>query len=310
MEEFDTKLLLVFLEIYRTRNLSRAAENLVTSQPTISFSLAKLRTHFKDRLFVRTGKGMEPTAYAHELVAPIQNALDGLRNALGHQAVFDPLSSSRSFNICMTDISQINLLPILLNRLRVLAPKVKLRIHNISGSTAAMLTSGEADLAVGFMPQLDRGFFQQNLFEQDFVCLVRRDHSRIKKTLSLEQFKEEGHLLVTTSGTGHWIIDKHLKDLQIERKIMLELPTFLGLLTIVEQTDLIAIIPRRLGELLQGQGKIKLLPPPVVLPHYFVKQHWHERFHHDLGNRWLRALLMKCFSGVSDSEHTPKGSGQ
>ncbi len=297
MEEFDTKLLLVFLEIYRTGNLSRAAESLATSQPTISFSLAKLRTHFKDRLFVRTGKGMEPTPYAHELVAPIQSALDGLRNALGHQAVFDPLSSNRSFSICMTDISQINLLPTLINRLRILAPKVKLRIHNITEATAAMLSSGEADLAVGFMPQLDRGFFQQNLFEQDFVCIVRKGHSRIKQTLSLDQFKEEGQLVVTTSGTGHWIIDKQLEEQRIERKIMLELPTFLGLLTIVEQTDLIAIIPRRLGELLQGQGRIKLLPPPLPLPRYFVKQHWHERFHHDLGNRWLRALLTELFLG-------------
>lgn len=238
---------------------------------------------------------MEPTPHAEGLIQPIRGALDLLQTALHHQIGFDPLTSDRTFRICMLDISQVVLLPILMNHIRAIAPHVRIEVFHITHDAPKMLESGAVDLAVGFIPQLQAGFYEQTLFRQDFVCLAAKDHPRIGDELTLEQFQEVAHLVVTTEGTGHWIVEKSLEDQRIRRNIMLYLPSFLGLPIIVESTDLLVTVPRLLAETLLNRGNIKLLEPPMKLPSYKVKQHWHERYHHDPGVGWLRGVFAELF---------------
>ena len=87
------------------------------------------------------------------------------------------------------------------------------------------------------------------------------------------------------------VIEQEIARLAIERRIVLDIPNFLGAAFIVEHTDLLMTVPRRLGELLRGRGEFSVLPVPFPLPEYTVKQHWHVRFHHDPGNRWLRGVI-------------------
>ena len=295
MEELDLKLLKVFDEVYKTRSVSRAADNVGVTQPSVSIALAKLRKHFQDPLFVRTSDGMQPTPYAAELIRPVRDGLGLLDGAMRHRATFDPARSDRAFCLSLTDISQAVMLPKLLNHLKRVAPAIQLEIVPISSETPRMLESGDADLAIGFMPQLEAGFYQQKLFQQRFVCVVRENHPRIKSRLSLKQFVEEDHIVVTTSATGHWILDKTLEAKGVARKVAVRLPDFLGLAAIVAGTDLLACVPERLGEVMRQAAKVKLLAPPVELPSYLVKQHWHERYHHDPANRWLRGVVAELF---------------
>jgi DNA-binding transcriptional LysR family regulator len=87
------------------------------------------------------------------------------------------------------------------------------------------------------MPQLEAGFHRQKLFAQRFVCMLCKDHPRIRNKLSLKQFATESHIQVAPSGTGHWIIDKVIEEKQVQRKIALRLPNFLGIALIVANTD-------------------------------------------------------------------------
>ena len=135
-----------------------------------------------------------------ELHEPFVESLAMLRDALRHRVVFDPAQSQRCFRVCMTDISQIVLLPRLLNRLKAVAPSIRVDVFPIAADTPKVLEAGDADLAIGFMPQLEAGFYQQKLFEQSFVCMVRNDHPRIGKSLTLKRFVDESHIQITTSG--------------------------------------------------------------------------------------------------------------
>jgi len=299
----DIRLLQVFDEIYKTRSVSRAADQLGLGQPQVSIALGKLRQHFDDPLFVRVGGGMAPTPLGAELVQPIRSALDALNRALGHRSVFDPATAQRSFRIAMTDISQLVLLPGLWARLHRAAPGVHIEVLNLSSETAGMLEAGDVDLALGFMPQLDAGFYQQSLFRQHYVCLASAAHPRIHGSLSLAQFEAEEHAVVTTSGTGHLFVDRELQRQGIVRKVALRIPNFLGVAFVIEETDLLVTIPTRLGELLAGRGRFQIHPVPFSLPDYAVKQHWHARFHHDPGNRWLRGVIRELLgeAGVVDS---------
>lgn len=291
----DMKLLAVFDEIYKTRSVSRAGENLEIAQTSVSLALARLRRQFNDPLFVRTGSGMMPTPHAVALAQPLRQALELLRVATQQQVVFDPSSSSRHFHIAMTDISHLEFLPSLINKVGKLAPDVRVEVLRITSETPKLLESGEADLAVGFMPELEAGFYQQKLFDQTFACVVRREHPRIKQRLTEQLFKREKHVVITAPGTGHELVEQALARQRVARMVALSLPTLPGVGNLLANTDLVATVPERVAQMLVRIAKVKALPPPFKFPSFSIKQHWHERYQQDPANQWLRSTLADLF---------------
>ncbi len=298
MAGLDLDWISVFDEVYQSGSVSKAADRLGVAQSAASTALNKLRRHFDDRLFTRTAQGMLPTPRAQELYPALREVLAQLEIARGSRVAFDATSAQRSFRICLTDISEVVLLPALLGHLRQAAPGVRIETEIVSTASARRLEDGEVDLAVGFMPQLDAGFYQQTLFKQNFVCLVARDHPRITGArMTVKRFAAEAHAVVASSGTGHAIVDKTIAKQRIERNVVAHLSSFLGVARIVARTELLVIVPRVLGEVLATQEPVKLVEPPFALPSYAVKQHWHERFHADAGNMWLRRTMAQLFGG-------------
>jgi DNA-binding transcriptional LysR family regulator len=297
MAKLDLDWLSVFVEIYKTQSVSRAAQALGMEQASASMVLTKLRRHYDDPLFCRTSAGMAPTPRAQTIYPDLLEALVRLEKARGASGAFMPQQATREFRICMTDISEIVLLPKLINHLQTTAPGLVIEAEKISPDSRARLESGTVDLAVGFMPDLEAGFYQQALFAQNFVCLASSTHPRIGARLTRKAFSSEGHILVMSSGTGHSIVDKVLAKNKVARRVVLRVPSFLGVARIVAQTELLVIVPRQLGHALAAQESVKVLEPPLPLPTYKVKQHWHERFNLDAGNIWLRSTMADLFSG-------------
>ena len=275
VKNIDLKLLAIISELHHTRSVSQAAENLGLSQSAVSMSLAKLRKHFNDPLFVRTSTGMEPTPHASELIQLLKRAEDLLQTALGHHVVFNPLSSDRVFHLYSTDIAQVTLMPKIMRRLKDIAPSVRVDLRRISEATPRLLESGAADLAVGFILPMGAGFCQQSLFKEKFVCAVRRNHPRIGSTVSLDQFQDEDHLAIATAGTGHGIVERTLEAKGVRRRVGLTVPSFLGIASILSSTDYLVILPEQLAEHLARPGTIKVLRLPFQLPSYVIMQHWH-----------------------------------
>ena len=210
MAKLNLDWLEVFVHIYKTQSVSRAASLLGMEQASASIALNKLRQHFDDQLFVRTGSGMAPTPRAQNIYPELLEALARIEKARGKPAVFSPADAVREFRICMTDISEIIILPKLINHLQKTAPGIVVEAETISASTRQKLASGDVDLAVGFLPDLEAGFYQQSLFEQDFVCLAAKIHPRVQGKVTPRLFSKEGHILVDTAGTGHVVVDKVL----------------------------------------------------------------------------------------------------
>ncbi|WP_284617613.1 LysR family transcriptional regulator [Aquabacterium humicola] len=299
MAKLDLDWLGVFVEVYRTHSVSLAAERLGLAQASASIALNKLRRHFDDRLFTRTSQGMLPTPRAELIYPELLEALQRIEKARGRPGRFAPLEAQRHFRIGMTDISELVLLPTLINHLQAAAPGVTVEAEKISPDSRRQLEAGEVDIAVGFTPDLEAGFYQQALFAQNFVCLASLDHPRVRIKPTRRAFCAEGHLVVSASGTGHSIVDKVLARHGVERRVVLRVPSFLGVARIVAQTELLVIVPRLLGTALAAQERVRLLEPPVPLPAYKVKQHWHERFNADPGNQWLRQTMAALFASLS-----------
>jgi len=300
MAKFDLEWLQVFDGIFTSRSVSRTAERLGLAQATVSIALNKLRAHFDDKLFIRTSRGMEPTPRAQALHPQLSAVLATLEAARLAPTEFIPTEAKREFSLCMTDISEVVLLPRLMNHLRRLAPKVSVVAEKITPESPKRLESGEVDMAIGFMPHLEAGFYQKTLFTQNFVCLAAGDHPRIRGELTEQAFLAEAHIRVSTSGTGHTIVDKTLAMQGVQREVALNLSSFLGVARVVAETELLVIVPKMLGVTMRMQERVQILALPFDLPSYAVKQHWHDRFHAEPGNIWLRRTVAELFRDFSD----------
>lgn len=291
MSSLDIRHIRIFLALHAAKNVSRAAELVGLSQSSVSIALGQLREHYNDPLFVRTSGGMQATPRAEQLAPVLRQALHLVDESLTQVADFDPAAMRRHFRISMTDVGQMTLLPRLLLRIQKTAPNVSVEVRNLTLDTARQLESGEVDLAMGFTTEIYAGFYQQQLFHEGFACIVSRDHPRAFDQMSLNQLHHEKHVKVLVSATAHAVIDRFLESKGIRREFVVTVPTFLGLSQMIASTEIVAIVPLRLAAILEQQSGIKVVSLSVPFPTYSVKQYWHDRYHRDAANIWLRSLV-------------------
>ncbi|HXZ93165.1 MAG TPA: LysR family transcriptional regulator [Burkholderiales bacterium] len=295
--DVDLNLLRVFDAVLREHGVTPAAARLGLSQPAVSNALARLRGLFGDALFVRTPAGMAPTPFARQLDEPVRQALALIESALTHGAAFEPATSNRAFRFYMSDLGEISFLPPLVERVRRLAPQVRLEASGLAlDDIPDALAGGALDLAVGFLPGLAAPVRRKRLFRDAYVCLMRADHPRIKDRLTRRLFEEASHALVSSTGSGHRVIEEALERHGLTRRIALRVPHFTVVPMVLERTDLLLTLPSRVARVYEEGGRFKSLPPPVPIPFADVGVHWHERFDRDPGNRWLRELILELFA--------------
>jgi DNA-binding transcriptional LysR family regulator len=306
--KLDLNLLVVFHHLLIHKRVSAIAPLLGMSQPAVSSALGRLRVHLGDELFLRTQGGMTPTTYALQLAEPVAMALEGLQQALNVRAAFDPLTSTRSFTLAMTDVGEMYFLPVLVDALSKAAPGVTVQVLSVTqASLKDDMATGRIDLAMGLLPQLQAGFFQQALFRQRYICLMRRAHPlAAKHQLTLASFTQAEHVRIVAAGTGHGRVDVALEKQKLRRQIRLTVPHYVALGDVLSHSDLIATVPERFADrTLEPFGLVKR-DLPIPLADSAIHQFWHSRLHRDPGHQWLRQLTWGLFGdGQVPNEEKP-----
>lgn len=288
----DLNLLVVFDAMARHCSVGRAGEALGLSQPATSAALARLRTVFDDALFVRAGAQMKPTPRAMELTPAVHRVVEAINAEILQKASFDPERAERTFTILTPDIGEVAFLPGVLRRLRQEAPQVRLRATARTRFAAAeALESGEADLAVGFFPDLHKaGFFQQALFKTSYACVTCAHAGPAVERMTQRQYLAARHVVVRPDGREH-LLDRYLDDKGWQRHVTLELSHFMSLLSLLPGTDLVATVPEDIATVMERHIAIRRIALPFAVPVIDVQQFWHRRMQHDPANRWLRGLF-------------------
>jgi DNA-binding transcriptional LysR family regulator len=305
VSKLDLNLLVVFHHLLLQKRVSAVANVLGMSQPAVSSALGRLRVSLGDALFMRTQGGMAPTPYALQLAVPVAMALDGLQQALNVRAVFDPASSTRSFTIAMTDAGEMYCLPMLMEALRRSAPSVHLQVVSVTQpSLKEDMATGRIDLAMGLLPQLQAGFFQQTLFKQNYICLMRKAHPLAgKNKLHLTSFTEAEHVRIVAAGTGHGRVDVALEQQKLYRRFRLTVPHYVALGDVLSHSDLIATVPERFADRTLAPFGLVKRALPMAVEASAIHQFWHGRLHRDAGHRWLRQSIRKLFGDGQAPEH-------
>jgi DNA-binding transcriptional LysR family regulator len=303
IRKLDLNLFIVLEALIREQSVTRAADRLGLSQPAVSAALKRLRQQLGDPLLVRTRDGMLPTPRAEQIFVSLGQSLDSIQDVLQDGPSFAPERTQRSFNLMLSDIGEIVYLPRLIERLRRDAPGIRLTVRRlVRPRVSEELASGRIDLAVGWVDR-PGDVHRDDLFMEDFVCIVRPRHPRIAKRLTLAQFSSEWHLVVGRPDAGPDVflratnaaMEKVFSKAVRERKVALLVPHFLAVPNIICNTDLLCVVPRQLGQVYEAYGQVRIVALPVACGSFAVSQFWHKRFDSDQGNVWLRAQIRDLF---------------
>jgi len=287
----DLNLLQTFHAVHATGNVSRAAERLGVSQPTVSHALQRLRRLHGDPLFVRTQGGMAPTAKAQRLAKAVELALTTLDVALRETETYDPASSDRTFRLHLTDIGETIFLPPLIRRLARDAPGVRLAAFQLDDrDILPALESGRIDLALGYVPALADAQ-RQFLLSERYVVVMRAGHPSAARKPTRAALARLQYALVRS----HPATARALADMGLTDRITLELPHFMVLPRILAETDLAAMMPSRLADAFMELRDYVVWRPRVGMPRFDVSVHWFWRFTNEPGNRWLRERVVELF---------------
>jgi DNA-binding transcriptional LysR family regulator len=295
LASFDLNLLVALDALLSERNVTRAASRIGITQSAASHALARLRALTGDELLVRGPAGMVPTTRAEAMAGPVRRALEDMGRVLAPHAAFHPGTASLRFVIATSDYSELALLPRVVSRLAREAPSIELRVVTATEEPSAVLAAGKIDLSIAPLRPADArsGMHARKLFDDRFVCVVRKNHPLAGKKLTLGRYAAASHALIAPMGAEGGFVDDALARLGMRRRVALALPHFLVAPHIVAASDLILTLAARIAAILVKPLGLAMLAPPAELglQGFTISESWHERTHGDAARRWVREVI-------------------
>lgn len=294
-KKIDLNLLVTLEALLTERNVTKAAERLYLSQPAVSTQLNRLRDLFDDPLLLPSRRGMTPTAKALEMLEPLRQALEQLRYTLQSHMDFDPLTAQLTITVACTDYVQAVVLMPLVLALRTKAPGVRVAVrHWNPQQLEQQLSSGEVDLAIA-TPDPELPYLRsRHLYYESYVLIGRQAHPLLKPDLTIEQAVQLEYVIVSPSGGSFATpIDDALAAMGFQRKVVMSAASFLFVPEIVANSDLVALVPRRL---LNRHERLTFIDLPWLAERCNISLVWHERTHSHAGHHWIRDLLAELMA--------------
>ncbi len=295
----DLTLLEVFDALLTEGSVTAAAARLHLSQPALSHALKRLRAQIGDELFVRTRRGVQPTPRALDIAAAVRPALAQLRAAFERSAkrVRDEISGP--VQLALDDYLQAFLLPLLARRVERTAPGISLAVPISSARAAlALLREGKADILVD-TPDLGGGrdIRQARLFEDRYVCLVRRGLVGPAGRISMELFSVLNHVGRTRPELEAQATGRALAGSNVARHTSVRLPGRLASPWVVATSDAVALVPERLATSLSSILPLDVLEPPIAVAPLVHVLYWHRRAENNRAVMWVVDQLREIVSG-------------
>lgn len=304
LSAIDLNLLVALEALIEERNVTRAASRVGLSQPATSNALRRGRELLHDPLLVRTGRKMERTARAEELLPALRLALNQIRSALDDRPVFDPESARQTFTISANDYAELALMPRLMQSIAKSAPHVTVqftRMQSLFEPPVEELAAGNIDLAIGFAepsPRVQSAVGIQELWSEPHVVIARVRHPRLRHSITRAQYLAERHVAIAYRPERTGLIDSLLSHEGAKRDVALRLPHMTTVAHAVASTDLVSTIPAGLAQLMKRILPLQVLPCPVKMPTFWMSMLWHERSASSAGMSWIRQAVRACALGM------------
>ncbi len=287
----DLNLLTVFDAVMQEQNITRAAHSLGMSQPAVSNAVARLKVMFNDELFVRYGRGIQPTARAYQLFGSVRQALQLVQNELPGSG-FEPASSERVFHLCVCSPLDNILTSLIYNRVEKIAPNIHVVFKSsLNQNTEHQLRYQETEFVIGYEEFRRPEFTSVSLFKDEMVLVASRKHPRISGPLLESDVYNEQHAVVSldryASFSQPWYDTPDRQSCIAYQGMAL-----ISVLNVVSQTQLVAIAPRWLADEFAESLALQILPLPLKLNSRTCYLSWHDAAGRDKGHQWMEELLV------------------
>jgi DNA-binding transcriptional LysR family regulator len=301
LRSVDLNLLVALEALLEERHVSRAALRIGLTQPAMSNALSRLRATFGDELLVRTPRGMEPTALGAELADQVRQVLRHVERVLTSKVVFEPSRCEHRFVLRMSDLLSRLFLPGIARAVLREAPLATLEVVHLSpAQTVEALDTDGCDLAVSMGLTHGGSILRQPLLPDRMICLMRRQHPAAHGRFDLDRLLGLQHLRVSISPIDSRFVDDALSRLGHRRCVSASVPHWLVVPAVLLTTDLVAVMPERLAEVLAPPEKgfaRRDLPLPETSFEWSL--YWHRRHNGSSQHKWLRGIVAETVSGES-----------
>lgn len=307
LRSVDLNLLVALDAFVEERSVTRAANRLGLSQPAASNMLARLRGLFDDVLLVRTASGMAPTERALELRQALVPILRGIERMFESRLSFAPSTTTRTFNVRMSDVLSALLLPALMPRFLREAPAASLNVVHLSPEeTLDSLEADRLDLAVSMGLTHGRSIDSRDIIRDRMVCVMRAGHPAAAGKITVNRFLAARHVRVSISPTDQRFVDNILAQMSLTRDVALQLQHWTLLPAVLKESDLLSVMPESLA---QGFGsEYAVRPLPFASSEFVWKVYWHRRHSGNPGIGWLSDLIAACGGNLPEAETVGTGA--
>jgi DNA-binding transcriptional LysR family regulator len=290
----DLNLLVALDALLSERNVTNAGRRIHLSQSAMSGVLSRLRRCFHDDLLVAARGVMRLTPLAESLQQPVRDILHQVQTTVATKVRFEPNSAARHFTLRASDYAVSVLMGELLREIQRAAPLVTVEIAPMKPGIADDLDSLLVDFVLIPLPFVPRGHPHDVLFEDTYTCIAWSGHSQIGKTLSLDQYRASGHVVVSFEpGRLVSFDEKFGAGAGLERRVEVIAPSYHVLPELVVSTDRIATVQTRLALKFARMFPLKLIPLPVPLPVLQEAVFWPTHLERDPGHMWFREVMKK-----------------
>lgn len=290
LRSVDLNLLTVFDAVMQMQNITRAAGLLGMSQPAVSNAVARLKLMFNDELFVRCGRGIQPTIRAKQLFGPVRQALQLVQNELPG-AEFEPFTSERVFSIAICSPLDLRLGASIVNHLKGIAPQTHLKIKSyISNNIDNQLRYQEVEFVIGYINFECSEFKRVALFEDELVLVAAKKHPRIKGEITPKQIMAEPHAVVSLESFYSFSKPYYIEE-SMQRLVTQQCTDLYSVLNIVSNTNTIAIVPAWLARQQADALQLQLISLPWNENKATCYLAWHESAERDKGHQWMKIVL-------------------
>jgi DNA-binding transcriptional LysR family regulator len=287
----DLNLLRIFIVLFEERHVTRAAKRLRITQPAVSMGLARLREMMNDELFVRSRRDMVPTEKANRIGPMIQQIFEMIQSSLDQEQKFDPAKASADIRISVDDyLAQVVVLPVI-KQASAVAPKLRFEIVPLRDRDPNRDLQIDLDFAIRAIQRVSPNLYSKKLMTENYRVLVSRNHARIKKELTLKDYTEQDHVLVSPFGGFNGTVDAALEAKGLRRNVRCSVGHFALGPMVVKDSQYLLTLPASIAESYESLFGLCGYEPPLKIPSFSVHLYWHERVHRSPLHLWLRSLF-------------------
>ncbi|MEU1054266.1 LysR family transcriptional regulator [Streptomyces sp. NPDC005876] len=297
----DLNLLVSMDALLHERSVTRAAQRLGLSQPSLSAALARLRRHFDDELLTRVGNSYELTALGERLAEQTSLALSWTDRVFQTRADFDPEESEHEFTLVVADCHLPVFGRVLADLVQRQAPRVRLTFQH---STAQFVQRASDLLRAVDAIVLPQGVLANmpmlQLYRDRWVCVVSSDTA--DRPLDREELSGRPWVFAYQHPFSALSTMPRLSQEGVRVRSSITTEDFLSVPHLVRGTDRIGLMPERIARLSPASQGVTVAALPFELGDLLESLWWHPAHERDPAHTWLRHMASQAGRIVEQSQ--------